>query len=113
MVAYGGAGPLHAGLVTRELRIPTVIIAPSLGHFSACGMLVADRRRDFVRTWFMPLVRRDFVEREMTKSSAAYRRVDGPESRPPGRPDALLANAGRRRRELLDNALHHHRRIRG
>ena len=89
MVADGGAGPLHAGLVARELRISTVIIAPSPGHFSVCGMLVADRRRDFVRTWFMPLERTDFVEREMTKSSAAYRCLDGPESRPPGRPDTV------------------------
>jgi hypothetical protein len=47
MVAYGGAGPLHAGLVARELRIPTVIIPPAPGHFSAYGMLMADLRRDF------------------------------------------------------------------
>ncbi len=55
MVAYGGAGPLHAVLVARELRIPTVIIPPAPGHFSAYGMLVADLRRDTVRTWFRPL----------------------------------------------------------
>ena len=45
MVAYGGAGPLHASLVARELRMPTVIIPPSPGHFSATGMLQADLRR--------------------------------------------------------------------
>lgn len=60
MVAYGGAGPLHACLVARELRIPTVIIPPSPGHFSAYGMLMADLRRDFVRTWFRPLADIDF-----------------------------------------------------
>ncbi|MFA5912197.1 MAG: hydantoinase/oxoprolinase family protein [Burkholderiales bacterium] len=64
MVAYGGAGPLHAGLVARELRIPTVIIPPAPGHFSAYGMLVADLRRDFVRTWFKPLDKADFGEME-------------------------------------------------
>ncbi|MBI4192716.1 MAG: hydantoinase/oxoprolinase family protein [Betaproteobacteria bacterium] len=64
MVAYGGAGPLHAGLVARELRIPTVIIPPAPGHFSACGMLVADLRRDFVRTWFKPLEKAGFDEME-------------------------------------------------
>lgn len=64
MVAYGGAGPLHACLVARELRIPTVIIPPAPGHFSAYGMLVADLRRDFVRTWFCPLVKADFNELE-------------------------------------------------
>ncbi len=64
MVAYGGAGPLHAGLVARELRIPTVIIPPAPGHFSAYGMLMADLRRDFVRTWFRPLSELKFDEME-------------------------------------------------
>ena len=64
MVAYGGAGPLHAGLVARELRIPTVIIPPAPGHFSAYGMLMADLRRDFVRTWFRPLSELQFDEME-------------------------------------------------
>lgn len=62
MVAYGGAGPLHASLVARELRIPTVIIPPAPGHFSAYGMLVADLRRDFVRTWFRPVAQVDVPE---------------------------------------------------
>ena len=60
MVAFGGAGPLHATLVARELHIGTVIIPPAPGHFSAFGMLVADLRRDFVRTLFVPLAAIDF-----------------------------------------------------
>jgi N-methylhydantoinase A len=64
MVAYGGAGPLHASLVARELRIPKVIIPPAPGHFSAYGMLVADLRRDFVKTWFRPLASLDLAEME-------------------------------------------------
>ncbi|MFM9967595.1 MAG: hydantoinase/oxoprolinase family protein [Burkholderiales bacterium] len=64
MVAYGGAGPLHASIVARELRIPTVIIPPSPGHFSAYGMLMADMRRDFVRTWFRAVDKIDFSEFE-------------------------------------------------
>ena len=64
LVAYGGAGPLHASLVARELRMPTVIIPPSPGHFSATGMLQADLRRDAVRTWFKPLNQLDFAEME-------------------------------------------------
>jgi N-methylhydantoinase A len=55
IVAYGGAGPLHATLVARELQIPRVIIPNAPGHFSAYGMLVSDLRRDFVRTLFSPL----------------------------------------------------------
>jgi N-methylhydantoinase A len=64
MVAYGGAGPLHASLVAKELRMPTVIIPPSPGHFSAYGMLMADLRRDQVRTWFKPLAAVDFNDLE-------------------------------------------------
>jgi N-methylhydantoinase A len=52
MVAYGGAGPLSATLVARELRIRRVIIPKAPGHFSAFGMLLADLRRDYVRTLF-------------------------------------------------------------
>lgn len=55
MVSYGGAGPLHAVLVARELQIKRVIVPNAPGHFSAFGMLVADLRRDFVRTVFTRL----------------------------------------------------------
>ena len=64
LVAYGGAGPLHASAVARELSIGIVIIPRAPGHFSACGMLVADLRRDFVNTWFTPLADASFPEME-------------------------------------------------
>jgi len=50
LVAYGGAGPLHAVDIARELAIRTVIVPMAPGHFSAFGMLVADLRREYVRT---------------------------------------------------------------
>jgi N-methylhydantoinase A len=62
MVAFGGAGPLHAVLVARELQMPQVIIPNAPGHFSAFGMLVADLRRDYVRTRFTPLEAMDFSQ---------------------------------------------------
>jgi len=62
MVAFGGAGPLHAVLVARELQMPRVIIPNAPGHFSAYGMLVADLRKDYVRTRFTPLEAVDFAE---------------------------------------------------
>ena len=77
MVAYGGAGPLHASLVARELQMPTVIIPPSPGHFSATGMMVTDLRRDAVRTWFKPLLKADFDEMESLYQSMEQ---DGRES---------------------------------
>lgn len=60
IIAIGGAGPLHAVLIARELRIAQVIIPNAPGHFSAYGMLVANLRRDFVQTMFTGLDRIDF-----------------------------------------------------
>jgi len=51
LVAYGGAGPLHAVEVAREIGIRRVIIPNAPGVFSAFGMLHADLRYDYVRTW--------------------------------------------------------------
>ena len=64
MVAFGGAGPLHALLVAKELKIKEVIIPNAPGHFSAYGMLVADLRRDYVRTLFIQLEDFDFEQVE-------------------------------------------------
>ena len=52
MIAFGGAGPLHAVAIAREIFIPTVIIPKLPGNFSALGMLMAEWRQDFVRTLF-------------------------------------------------------------
>jgi N-methylhydantoinase A len=49
-VAYGGAGPLHATLLARELGIRETIIPPGPGHFSAFGMLAGGLRADAVHT---------------------------------------------------------------
>lgn len=51
LVAYGGAGPLHAVEVAREIGIGRVIIPNAPGVFSAFGMLFSDLRYDYVRTW--------------------------------------------------------------
>jgi len=64
LVAYGGAGPLHASMVARELQIAKVVIPRAPGHFSAYGMLIADLRCDFVSTWFKPLAEASFAEME-------------------------------------------------
>jgi N-methylhydantoinase A len=60
LIAYGGAGPLHATAVAREIGIRKVIIPYAPGHFSAFGMLFSDLRYDFVRTWFLSLESMDF-----------------------------------------------------
>lgn len=55
LVAYGGGGPLHACSLARELGMREVLIPPLPGVFSAWGMLMADLRRDFIRTCLMDL----------------------------------------------------------
>jgi N-methylhydantoinase A len=52
MIAFGGAGPLHAVAIAREIFVPKVIIPKVPGTFSALGMLMAPWRQDFVRTLY-------------------------------------------------------------
>jgi N-methylhydantoinase A len=51
LFSYGGGGPLHASALARELSIPTVVIPPEPGNFSAIGMLLADARLDLSKTF--------------------------------------------------------------
>ncbi len=55
LFAFGGAGPLHAVALARELGIPTVIIPARPGITNAIGCAVADLRQDFTRTLNRPL----------------------------------------------------------
>jgi N-methylhydantoinase A len=64
LVAYGGAGPLHAVQVARELGMRRVVVPNAPGVFSAVGMLFSDLRYDFVRTWFTRLDDADFADLE-------------------------------------------------
>ncbi len=50
LFAFGGAGPLHAAALARELDIPRVVIPARPGLTNALGCVVADLRHDFVRT---------------------------------------------------------------
>ncbi|MFN8186080.1 MAG: hydantoinase/oxoprolinase family protein [Gaiellales bacterium] len=53
LVAYGGAGPLHACELARELQIGQVLVPRYPGAFSAFGALLADTRFDYTRTNWM------------------------------------------------------------
>lgn len=54
LVAFGGGGPLHACLLARALRIPTVMVPAMPGALSAVGILLADTVRDYSRTVMLP-----------------------------------------------------------
>jgi len=60
MIAYGGAGPLHAAAIAREIGMRRVIVPLAPGHFCAFGMLHSDLRYDLVRTWFRRLAEVSF-----------------------------------------------------
>ena len=51
LIAYGGAGPIHAGRLATELGIPRVVVPVHSGAFSALGCLVSDLRYDAVQTY--------------------------------------------------------------
>lgn len=50
LVAFGGAGGLHAGAVARELGIPKILVPLTPGIFCSLGLVVTDVRFDYVRT---------------------------------------------------------------
>ncbi|HVM09588.1 MAG TPA: hydantoinase/oxoprolinase family protein [Acidimicrobiales bacterium] len=54
LVAFGGAGPLHACAIADELDMPAVVVPPRAGVLSAVGMLTAARQVDLVRSWPTP-----------------------------------------------------------
>jgi N-methylhydantoinase A/oxoprolinase/acetone carboxylase beta subunit len=57
LVAFGGAGPLHACELAEELGTRTVLVPEAAGVLSALGLVAADERRDSVRSYLVPLAR--------------------------------------------------------
>jgi N-methylhydantoinase A len=53
LVAFGGAGPLHAAALASMLGVREVIVPPHPGITSAAGLLTSDLRYDHMRTVFM------------------------------------------------------------
>lgn len=82
LLSFGGGGGLVAIDVARELGIPTVIVPPGQGAFSALGMLMADVQHDFARTSVVSLsdVDADFFLNafsSMAQESAAVLTAEG------------------------------------
>ena len=51
LVVAGGAGPIHAAAIARELDIPLILIPRESSVFCAAGMLISDLKHDYVRTY--------------------------------------------------------------
>jgi N-methylhydantoinase A len=59
VVAFGGAGPMHAAAIAEELEVGAVLVPPSPGIASARGLLTGDVRYDYQRTLSEPLADTD------------------------------------------------------
>jgi N-methylhydantoinase A len=55
LVAFGGAGPLHACVLAEELEIGTVLVPAAAGVLSALGLAASEERRDRVESYVRPL----------------------------------------------------------
>jgi N-methylhydantoinase A len=62
LVAFGGAGPMHAAFLAQELDVDEVVVPRFPGAFSAWGMLETEIRKDFARASFSPLSDLDHAE---------------------------------------------------
>ena len=69
LVAYGGAGPMHAAFIADELEIQQVVVPPSPGNFSAFGCLGSDLRQTLVRSQRIDTRTGTFEELESTFQS--------------------------------------------
>jgi N-methylhydantoinase A len=74
LFAFGGAGPLHAVALARELAVPKVLVPARPGITNALGCVVADLRHDFVRTINRPL---DVLDMEAVAAILAAQQAEG------------------------------------
>ena len=51
LIAFGGAGPVHAAALAKGVGFPTALVPSIPGVFSALGLIIADIRHDFVRSY--------------------------------------------------------------
>jgi N-methylhydantoinase A len=85
LIAFGGAGPMHALAMAEEIGIPRVLVPRHPGNFSALGLLAADIKHDDVRTRVGPLgerlpaLREAFAEMETAARQQLEREGFGPE----------------------------------
>ena len=73
LVAFGGAGPVHAAALAEELDIPEVVVPPIPGGFSALGLVATDLRRDWSHTFYSPIESVDLtaLERRLAEMEQA------------------------------------------
>ena len=108
LMAFGGAGPLHASAIARALSIHEVIVPVFPGAFSAYGALIADTRFDYMRTAVMGAADPDIerirgiyadleeqASRDLTQEGIAGLRAGGRRRQPAADDDQGEAGQGR------------------
>ncbi len=75
LVAFGGAGPLHACELAEALGVATVIVPARAGVLSAVGLLCSPHRRELVRSWPSPADRRGLEAARSQLADEAVRLV--------------------------------------
>ncbi len=83
LVAFGGAGPLHACAVAEALEMPAVLVPPRAGVLSAVGLVSAPPQRELVRSWPEPAEHAGIpaARAELGREVAASRASPGPQPR--------------------------------
>jgi N-methylhydantoinase A len=85
LIAFGGAGPMHALAMAEEIGVPRVMVPRHPGNFSALGLLAADIKHDDVRTRVgllrerLPALSAAFAEMETAARQQLEREGFGPE----------------------------------
>ncbi len=82
LIVAGGAGPIHAGPIARDLEIPLILIPRESSVFCAAGMLISDLQHDYVRTYARDADKVDLSEatrmyREMTTAALGTLKEEG------------------------------------
>ncbi|HEX4906605.1 MAG TPA: hydantoinase/oxoprolinase family protein [Acidimicrobiales bacterium] len=77
LVAFGGAGPLHACALADAIGMDVVIVPPRAGVLSAVGLLCAPVQRDLVRSWPTPLDHDGLEDAHIALAIAASAEVGG------------------------------------
>lgn len=55
IIVAGGAGPIHAGEICKELEIPMFVVPAVSSIFCAAGMLLGDIKHDYIRSYLVPI----------------------------------------------------------
>lgn len=71
LIAFGGAGPMHANDLAAELKIPNIIVPVSPGLFSAMGLLITDLKHEYIKTFVSEMSKLD-----LEKVNALYKSLE-------------------------------------